>query len=252
MSHHLVEAVNLGYLYPDGTEALKRVSFRIVHGESVAIVGPNGAGKSTLLNHLNGSLLASSGEARVGGIPVRKETLSSVRKAVGMVFQDPDDQLFMPTVIEDVTFGPLNLGLSPEEARLRALEALRQVGCEHLKDRPPYHLSSGEKKAVAIATVLSTLPDVLVLDEPTANLDARHRRRIIDLIRGFHHTRIIATHDLDLVLDVCDRAILLNNGILVADAATAELMRDKILLEQHGLEQPLRMQECPLCGKHLT
>jgi cobalt/nickel transport system ATP-binding protein len=238
MSHHLVEVKDLAFAYPDGTEALKGVSFRITHGECVAVIGGNGAGKSTLLQHLNGYLMPQRGEVRVGDFSLTAETAAAVRRSVGMVFQDPDDQLFMPTVFEDVVFGPLHLGMKPREAEERAQEALERVGMLHLKDRPPYKLSAGEKRAVAIATVLSGVPDVLVMDEPSSNLDPRGRRRLMELLRSFEHTRIIATHDLELVVELCPRVIVLDGGRVMADGPTADILGDEALMLKHGLEKP--------------
>jgi cobalt/nickel transport system ATP-binding protein len=249
MSHHIVEVKDLHYTYPGNTQALQGVSFRIEHGESVGIVGANGAGKSTLLQHLNGYLVPTQGTVRVGDYPLTKETVGQVRRTVGMVFQDPDDQLFMPTVYEDVAFGPLNLGLPPEEVATRVERALETVGVAHLRDRPPYRLSGGEKRAVAIATVLSMTPDILVLDEPTSNLDPRARRQFIGLLKSFHHTKIIATHDLDLVLDLCERTIVIHEGRVKADGPALEIFNNAILLNESHLEKPLRMQACPACGK---
>ncbi|HEY5522604.1 MAG TPA: ABC transporter ATP-binding protein, partial [Desulfuromonadaceae bacterium] len=177
MSHHIVEVKNLQHVYPDGTIAIKDISFRITHGESVAIIGANGAGKSTLLQHLNGCLEATSGQIRIGDTLLSKGTLPDIRRTVGMVFQYPDDQLFMPTVFEDVAFGPLNLGLSGSEVDLRVSEALERVGAGHLRTKAPYHLSGGEKKRVAIATVLAMSPDILAMDEPTSGLDPFARRQ---------------------------------------------------------------------------
>ncbi len=248
MSHHLVEVNELRYTYPDGTQALAGVDFRITHGEAVAIVGANGAGKSTLLQHLNGYLWPSSGQVRVGDYALTKQNLQDARRSVGMVFQDPDDQLFMPTVREDVAFGPLNLGLSEEDALQRVTTALRQVGALHLQDRPPHRLSSGEKRAVAIATVLAMSPDVLVLDEPSTGLDPKSRRQLIDWLAGYRHTKIIASHDLDLVLDLCQRTIVLSAGKVLADGPTREVFQDQKLLEQSRLERPLRLQGCPVCS----
>jgi cobalt/nickel transport system ATP-binding protein len=245
MSHHIVEARELSFAYADGTRALDGVSFRIEHGESVAIVGANGAGKSTLLLHLVGCLVPTAGAVRVGDVPLAKATLAMVRRAVGMVFQDPDDQLFMPTVFEDVAFGPANQGLLPDEIEARAQRALEAVGAAHLRDRPPYRLSIGEKRRVAIATALSTSPDILVLDEPTSSLDPRSRRQLIALLSRFSHTKILATHDLDLVLELCDRTIVLARGRIAADGRTEELLRDRALLEANGLELPLRLQGSP-------
>lgn len=248
MSHHIVEVKNLRHVYPDGTEALRGVSFRITHGESVAVVGANGAGKSTLLLHLNGCLAPGEGEVRIGDFPVTRSTLPEIRRTVGMVFQDPDDQLFMPTVRDDVAFGPLNLGLPAEEAEQRVMDALERVGAAHLAARPPYHLSGGEKRRVAIATVLSMEPSILVMDEPTNGLDPHARRQLIGLLRDFRHTRIFTSHDLDMVLDLCDRTIVLNEGVVAADGPTLEIFRDEALLARCRLEKPLSMQGCPVCG----
>ena len=248
MSHHIVEVSDLHYTYPGGTAALNGVSFRITHGESVAVVGANGAGKSTLLLHLNGYLPPQKGTVRVGDFPLTRETVKEVRRTVGMVFQDPDDQLFMPTVGEDVAFGPLNLGLPREEVDLRVANSLERTGVPHLRDRPPYRLSGGEKRAVAIATVLAMSPDVLVMDEPTSNLDPAGRRRLIELLKSFRHTKIIATHDLDMVLDVCSRTIVFREGRVTADGPTLEIFRDEALLSASNLEKPLRLQGCPVCG----
>ncbi len=249
MSHHIVEVKDLEYDYPDGTSAVRGMSFCIHHGESVAIVGANGAGKSTLLRHLNGYLTPVSGMVRIGDFPLTKATIHDVRRTVGMIFQDPDDQLFMPTVFDDVAFGPLNLGLSDQQVEERVMHALAQVEAEHLRDRPPYKLSGGEKRAVAIASVLSMAPDILVMDEPTTGLDPRARRRLINLLRGFHHTKIIATHDLDLVLDLCERTIVIHNGQVTADGPTRDIFGNDALLEQSHLEKPLRMQGCPNCNR---
>jgi len=248
MSHHIVEVSDLRYHYPDGTKALKGVSFRITHGESVAVVGANGAGKSTLLLHLNGYLSPQHGAVRIGDYPLTKETLQEVRRTVGMVFQDPDDQLFMPTVHEDVAFGPLNLGLPSKEVEERVTAALERVGANGLRNRAPYHLSGGEKRAVAIATVLAMSPDILVMDEPSSNLDPAARRRLINLLLSFQHTKIIATHDLDMVADLCPRTIVFHHGKIAADGPTGEIFEDGALLEACGLEKIRRLQRCPVCG----
>lgn len=242
MSHHIVEAIDLRYAYPDGTVGLNGVSFRITHGESVALVGENGAGKSTLLLHLNGFLKASQGDVRIGGSALTPNSLPAVRRAVGMVFQNPDDQLFMPTVFDDVAFGPLNLGLTEAEAELRAIQALETVGALHLKKRPPYKLSQGEKRSVSIATVLAMTPDILVMDEPTASLDPMSRRHLIEMLKTFRHTKIIATHDLDMAMDLCERTIVLHQGRITADGPTAQTFQDEDLLRRSSLEKPLRMQ----------
>lgn len=248
MSHHSVEAKNLRHVYADGTIALDGVTFRITHGESVGIIGANGAGKSTLLQHLNGHLSATDGEVRIGDIPVVKGTLREIRHTVGMVFQDPDDQLFMPTVCDDVAFGPRNQGLPPRDVEIRVTEALEQVGAAHLCDRPPYRLSGGEKKRVAIATVLSMTPDILVMDEPTSGLDPHARRQLIAILKNFQHTKIIASHDLDMVLDLCSRIIVLSNGRVKADGEPGHIFNDRALLAECCLELPFSMQGCPICN----
>ena len=247
MSHHIVEARQLRHVYPDGTEALRDVTFKIHHGESVAVIGANGAGKSTLLLHLNGYLLPTAGEVRIGDFPVTKGTVREIRRTVGMVFQDPDDQLFMPTVFDDVAFGPLNLGLIGEDVEQRVVAALEQVGAVHLRTKPPYHLSDGEKKRVAIATVLAMSPDILVLDEPTSGLDPHARRQLIGLLREFKHTKIFTSHDLDMVMDLCERVIILKEGVVRAEGPARELLLDDALLAECCLERPLSLQGCPIC-----
>ena len=249
MSHHIIRADDVHYAYPDGFHALRGVSFLITHGESVAVVGANGAGKSTLLMHLNGLLLPSRGSLRVGDYPVTRETVHHIKRTVGMVFQNSDDQLFMPTVYDDVAFGPLNLGFPHDEIKSRVQTTLETVGAAHLINRPTHRLSGGEKRRVAIATVLSMTPDILILDEPTSDLDPGARRRLIELLKTFTHTKIIATHDLDMVLDLCERTIIMNEGIIVADGTSIDLLRDEALLQKSSLEKPLRFQGCPVCGK---
>jgi len=249
MSHHIVEARDLCYSYSDGTEALCGLSFRITHGESVAVVGANGAGKSTLLQHLGGCLLPTSGSVQIGDTILTARTLAIVRRTVGMVFQDSDDQLFMPTVFADVAFGPINLGLPPDQVRSRVERALETVGMSHVAQRPPYRLSGGEKRAVAIATVLAMDPGILVMDEPGSNLDPCARRRLIDLLGTFTHTKIIATHDLDMAMELCARTIILSQGRVAADGPTASLLCDDAVLGPCGLERPLSLQGCPVCTK---
>ncbi|MDE6070031.1 MAG: energy-coupling factor ABC transporter ATP-binding protein [Alistipes sp.] len=238
MSHHYLHFERVSYRYPNGYEALHDVTFHITHGEKTALVGMNGAGKSTLLLHLAGLLLPTSGEAIVGGIRLTPRTLATIRRAVGLVFQNPDNQLFMPTVEEDVAFGPANMQLTPEEIERRVTEALAAVGALHLRRQAPYHLSGGQKRSVAIATVLAMEPSVLLLDEPTSNLDPRARRQTIDLLRGFDHTMLLATHDMEMVLDLCPRTIVLHDGRIAADDATAVIFRDSALLDACGLEAP--------------
>ncbi|MBP8645871.1 MAG: ABC transporter ATP-binding protein [Syntrophobacteraceae bacterium] len=252
MSHHIVEVNELHFSYPDGNKALGGVSFRVTHGERLGVVGANGAGKSTLLLHLNGTLVPESGTVRIGDFPLTKKTLPHVRRTVGMVFQDPDDQLFMPRVYDDVAFGPLNLGFPPEEVHDRVMKALATVGADHLRDRPPYRLSAGEKRAVAIATVLSMAPDILVMDEPTSNLDPRARRRLIQLLGTFDHTLIVATHDLDMVLDLCPRILVLKDGQAAAQGAALQILQDEPLLHSCNLEKPLGLQACPVCSCRRT
>jgi cobalt/nickel transport system ATP-binding protein len=216
----------------------------------VAVIGANGAGKSTLLHHLNGYLAPTAGEIRIGDFPLTKATLPQIRRTVGMVFQDPDDQLFMPTVYDDVAFGPLNLGLSGPEVERLVMGALERVGAAHLQGKPPYHLSGGEKKRVAIATVLSMSPDILVMDEPTAGLDPYGRRQLMALLREFSHTRIFTSHDLDMVCELCERTIVLHNGAVLAEGPTMEIFRNDGLLAECRLEKPLSMQGCVVCGKN--
>jgi cobalt/nickel transport system ATP-binding protein len=233
-----IDIRDLGYAYPDGTPALRGVSFSIAQGDAVALVGANGAGKSTLLLHLNGYLPTTRGEVRIGDVLLTRETAAIARRAVGMVFQDPDDQLFMPTVAEDVAFGPLNAGLPAAEVERRVATALERVGMTHVRERPPYRLSAGEKRSVAVATVLAMEPEILVMDEPSSNLDPRARRRLIDLLCSFAHTRIIATHDLELVVEVCPRVIVLDGGAVVADGPARDVLNDEALMLAHGLERP--------------
>lgn len=238
MSHHIVEADKLHYSYPDGTAALCGVSFRIAHGESVALVGENGAGKSTLLQHFTGCLFPSDGSLKIGGSTVDKANLTAVRRAVGMVFQNPDDQLFMPTVFEDVAFGLLNLGIAETELEGKVMGALEVVGAAHLRGRPPYRLSQGEKRAAAIAGVLAMSPDILIMDEPTSSLDPLSRRRLINLLKTFKHTKIIATHDLDFAMELCERTIVIHKGAVTADGPTKKIFSDDALLRSSSLERP--------------
>ncbi|MFA5074143.1 MAG: ABC transporter ATP-binding protein [Nitrospirota bacterium] len=242
MSHHIVEFKDVHFRYPDGTDALQGVSFRITHGEAVGIVGANGSGKSTILMHMNGYLMPSKGSIIIGDLELTRHTRQEVRRKVGLVFQNPDDQLFMPTVLDDVAFGPLNLGMSPEAARQRVHEALKTVNCLGFEHKPAHHLSGGQKSAVAIASVLAMEPDILVMDEPAANLDPRSRRALINMLKTFTHSKIIASHDLDLILDVCNRCIVIRNGIVVADGLSKTILSNETLLEENNLELPLSLQ----------
>jgi cobalt/nickel transport system ATP-binding protein len=247
--HHSIEVEHLSFSYPDGHTALADVSLRIAPGEKVALVGPNGAGKSTLVLHLNGILPAhmppppgpdGTGQARVTvcGLEVGEKTLGRVRAAVGLVFQNPDDQLFSPTVYEDVAFGPLYQGLEPDEVAARVDSALSAVSMQSYARRVSHHLSVGEKKRIAIATVLSMNPEVLVLDEPTSGLDPRARRSLIHLLRDLPMTMLVSSHDLAMVRELLPRMIIMDEGRIVADGPTQELMEDGKLLEAHGLEKP--------------
>ncbi len=253
----------LRYRYPDGRPALNGVDLSIMPGESIALVGPNGAGKSTLLLHLNGILPGTGKNAQalhthgadglsrpsnpaepnlwIDGIEVNARNAPEVRRRVGLLFQDPDDQLFSTSVIEDVAFGPLNLGKKKSEARRIALECLARVDLVDAADRPPHHLSFGERKRVCLAGVLACDPSVLVLDEPSANLDPRGRRRFIGLIRSLPATKLIATHDLEMALELCPRTILLDHGRVVTSGPTVEVLGNPELLETHGLEMPLSL-----------
>jgi cobalt/nickel transport system ATP-binding protein len=243
MSHHIIDFNNVHFKYPDGTYALKGINFRITHGESVGIVGANGAGKSTLISHMNGYLMPSEGTIIIGDLKLDKTTLGDARKSVGIVFQNPDDQLFMPTVFEDVAFGPLNLGMPGERVIERVNEALHTVGCSDLKDKPPHHLSLGQKRSVSIASVIAMQPDILVMDEPAASLDPRARRNLINLLNEFKHSKIIASHDLDLILDVCERCIVIGDGKVRADGTAKDILLNEELLKDNHLELPLSFQK---------
>ena len=234
--HHSIEVEHLSYTYPDGTIALKDVSLSIEPGEKVALVGPNGAGKSTLILHLNG-ILSGEGLVRVCSLEVNKENLGRVRSCVGLVFQSPEDQLFSPTVLDDVAFGPLYQGLPPEEIHQRVDEALEAVHMSAYKQRVSHHLSMGEKKRIAIATVLAMRPEVLVLDEPTGGLDPRSRRTLIHLLQELPLTMLASTHDMRMVSEVFPRMIVLDEGRVVVDGPTHDLMNNIPLLEAHGLEK---------------
>ncbi len=237
----VVRVSNLSYRYPNGRTALKSVSFSIEAGEKVALIGPNGAGKSTLLLHLNG-LLSGVGEIQIDGIPLERKTLRDIRRRVGLVFQDPDDQLFMPTVLDDAAFGLLNQGMGWKEAAQRALHALEEVGMAEAAEYAPQHLSLGQKRRVALAGVLAMQPPVLALDEPTAGLDPRSRRQLIRLLERLPQTLLAATHDLEMALELCPRTLLVDDGTIVAQGETKTLFEDVSLMERHGLEQPFRLR----------
>ncbi len=236
----IIEIKNLSFTYSGGNQALQSINLDIYEGESLGIVGPNGAGKSTLLLHLNG-LLNGDGNIKIFEKPVSKENISFIRSKVGLVFQDPEDQLFMPTVYDDVAFGPKNLGLKGKQLRQRIDYALGEVNLTDKKHHLSYHLSLGEKKRIAIATVLSMQPEILVLDEPNSNLDPCSRRHLINLLKNFSITKVIATHDLEMVLELTDRAIILDQGRIISQGPTKEILSNKTLLESHGLEVPLSL-----------
>jgi len=239
VSAPVIELEGVTFRYPDGRLALDDVSLRVMPGERVAIVGPNGAGKSTLLLHLNGIFGAGNGHVRVDGLPATKEHLGAIRARVGLVFQNPDDQLFSTTVWEDVAFGPLHMGLPEAEVRARVTRALELVGMADYADRLSTHLSTGEKKRIALATVLSMDAAILVLDEPSAGLDPRARRELIRLLRTFDdRTLLISTHDMRLAWDLCARVVVLDGGRVVADGPARDLLADADLMERHGLEVP--------------
>jgi cobalt/nickel transport system ATP-binding protein len=236
-----VEIVGLNYRYHDGTQALNGVSFTMEEGECVGLLGPNGSGKSTLLLHLNGLLPehpGADGVVRILGRPVQRDTLVSVRRQVGLVFQDPDDQLFCATVAEDVAFGPQQLGLSGEALQHRVRDSLAQVGLSGFEPRATHHLSHGEKRRVCLAGVLACEPSVLVLDEPTSDLDPRGRREFKALLKSIPATKLIATHDLEMVVELCSRVIVLDQGRVVAEGPTVEVLDNEELMLAHGLERP--------------
>jgi cobalt/nickel transport system ATP-binding protein len=228
----------LAFAYPDGHQALFGVDLTIERGERVALLGPNGAGKTTLVLHLNGILSAGRGTVAVGGLPVEGKQLREIRRRVGIVFQDPDDQLFLPTVAEDVAFGPANFGVTGDALRARVDSALAAVGMSELRDRSPLHLSGGQRRRVALATVLACEPEILVLDEPSSNLDPVARRELAEVLLGLETTILMVTHDLPYALQLCPRSVVLDDGVVVADGPTRELLADPELLRRHRLELP--------------
>jgi cobalt/nickel transport system ATP-binding protein len=233
-----IEARGLRYRYPGGRYALDGIDLTVVHGERVALLGPNGAGKTTLMLHLNG-LLTGEGELHVAGLEVGKKALHELRAQVGLVFQDPDDQLFMPTIEEDVAFGPLNLGLKRPEVEERVRDALAAVRMEGRAQRGPHELSMGERRRAAIATVLAMRPELLVLDEPSASLDPRSRRELVEILAAFDQTMLVTTHDLPLAAQLCERAVVLAGGRIVADGPCGEVLADEAMLAANDLELPL-------------
>jgi len=244
MTDACLDIHGVAFAYPDGHQALFGIDLHVAQGERVAVLGPNGAGKTTFILHLNGILGAHTGSGQcegtvaVTGLPVTRENLREIRRRVGIVFQDPDDQLFMPTVREDVAFGPANLGIVGAELAERVDEALLAVGMLDFADRPPHHLSYGQRRRVAVATVLAMRPDVLVLDEPSSNLDPASRRELADVLRALDITLVMVTHDLPYALELCERSVVLSAGVIVADGATRDVLSDGVLMSAHRLELP--------------
>ncbi|MFD8979178.1 energy-coupling factor ABC transporter ATP-binding protein [Streptomyces sp. NPDC059564] len=233
-----LEVSGVAYAYPDGHQALFGVDLTVAAGERVALLGPNGAGKTTLVLHLNGILGGGVGTVTVAGLPVDKQNLAEIRRRVGIVFQDPDDQLFMPTVREDVAFGPAAAGMRGAALETRVREALEQVGMAGFADRPPHHLSFGQRRRVAVATVLAMRPEILVLDEPSSNLDPASRRELADILRSLDVTVLMVTHDLPYALELCPRSVILSEGVIAADGRTRDLLCDEALMGAHRLELP--------------
>jgi cobalt/nickel transport system ATP-binding protein len=238
MTTPVLDVRGLAYAYPGGEQALFGVDLHVHRGEQVALLGPNGAGKTTLVLHLNGILTAGAGSVTVSGLPVEKATHREIRRRVGIVFQDPDDQLFMPTVRDDVAFGPANYGLTGAELDTRVHAALHAVGMLEVIDRAPHHLSFGQRRRVAIATVLAMQPEILVLDEPSSNLDPASRRELAEILRGLDVTLLMVTHDLPYALELCPRSVVLSGGTVVADGPTTQILGNDELMRSHRLELP--------------
>ncbi|MEU2771349.1 ABC transporter ATP-binding protein [Streptomyces sp. NPDC007162] len=245
-----LEVSGLAFAYPDGHQALFGVDFSIGRGERVALLGPNGAGKTTLVLHLNGILGGGAGTVTVAGLPVGRQHLAEIRRRVGIVFQDPDDQLFMPTVREDVAFGPAAAGLRGAELDARVRAALDRVGMAAFADRPPHHLSFGQRRRVAVATVLAMEPEILVLDEPSSNLDPASRRELAEILRTLDVTVLMVTHDLPYALELCPRTLILSDGTIAADGPTGELLSDEALLRAHRLELPFGFDPRAATARH--
>ncbi|NNC40073.1 MAG: ABC transporter ATP-binding protein [Acidimicrobiia bacterium] len=239
MSIPALEVNDLNYQYPDGTEVLHDAGFHIHPGERVALLGPNGAGKTTLVFHLNGIFRPQSGSIRVAGLPLVDENLKEIRRRVGIVFQDPDDQLFMPTVRQDVAFGPANYGVEGAELEARVTDALTAVGMLEVADRPPHHLSLGQRRRVAVATVLAMRPEIVVLDEPSSNLDPASRRELAGILTSLEITMLMVTHDLPYALELCPRSLVINDGRIIADGPTTEILSNRTLMKANRLELPL-------------
>jgi cobalt/nickel transport system ATP-binding protein len=243
MSRNMVEVTDLFYKYPDGTPALNGINLSIKEGESVAIVGHNGAGKSTMLKHLNG-ILKGHGSIRIDGLPVDKKNLKTIRSYVGMVFQDPDDQLFCPTVYEDVAFGLINMDMEREEIKRRVEQTLREVGLTGFEQRSAHHLSYGQKKRVAVATILSMLPKILVFDEPTSNLDPLNEKTFLELVKSLPGTKLIVSHDLPILFQLCERFVVMSKGQIIEDTTREKFMHNKKLIRENGLDYSFKCLFC--------
>ncbi|MEZ0537859.1 energy-coupling factor ABC transporter ATP-binding protein [Caldicellulosiruptoraceae bacterium PP1] len=248
MKKNAIEVSNIFFTYPDGHKAIDDISFEIQKGESVGLIGHNGAGKSTLLSLLVGLNDLKDGQIKIFDDILNKQSLIKIRKQIGFLFQDPDDQLFMTTVYDDVAFGPVNYGFSEDEVDKKVQDALKTVGIYHLKDKAPYKLSGGEKRLAAIASILSLEPQILLMDEPTTALDPKSRRRFINIINNLPQTKLIASHDLDMILETCSRVLVMRNGKIIKDGKTEEILYDKQLLESCDLELPLSIQKCQNCN----
>ena len=238
MNKQYLNINNLSFKYPDGFKALENINLSISKGERLAVLGPNGAGKTTLILHLNGILGDLDGQITLNNKTFSEENISKIRKSVGLVFQDPDDQLFMPTVLEDVMFGPKNFGFSDELVEKNSTKALEQVKMLQFKDKPPHHLSFGQKRKVAIASVLASEPELLVLDEPSSNLDPASRRELIDILKNLDVSIILVTHDLPMALEICNRSVILNDGKITVDDETYKILKNEKVMSDNRLELP--------------
>ena len=242
MNHITIDVEHLSFGYEKGSEILSQISLHAAQSDSIGLIGANGVGKSTFLKLLVGLYLDFEGTIRIGNLPVERSTLPAIRSKIGYVFQDSDSQLFMSTAYEDIAFAPRNYGLPESEVQSRVEQALRLTGIENLRDKQIYKMSGGEKKLVSIATILSMTPDIILMDEPSIALDPRNRRNLIHILNTFDHLKIIASHDLDLILDTCERTILMSDGKIICDGSTKEILTDKELLEANGLELPFCLQ----------
>ena len=244
-----IEIENLSYKYPDGTAALKNINLSVEHGQTLALIGPNGAGKSTLLLAMAG-FIKGTGKVLIDGLQINRKNLKKIRTSLGSCLEDPDNQLFMPTLFDDVAFGPLNMGLEAEQVKVRVADALKTVGLTDMADKAPHHLSAGQKRAAAIATILSMSPEIITLDEPDGSLDPRNRNNLIKLLADLPQTLIITTSNMNFAAAIADRAILLNNGRIIADGDAKKIMSDSKLMTEHGLEVPanLKSDDCQSFG----